>query len=76
MKVTLKQLRGLHELTRQEAADKVGVSLSTWVNWENMRTFPDAPKIEKITEVFEISYDDVIFFNTKHGLTVKEKQEA
>lgn len=76
MKVTLKQLRGLRELTRQEAADMIGVSLSTWDNWENMRTFPDAPKINKITEVFDIDYDDIIFFEVKHGLTVKNKQKA
>lgn len=72
MKVTLKQLRGLRELTRQEAADKIGVSLSTWDNWENMRTFPDAPKINKITEAFDIDYDDIIFFEVKHGLTVNK----
>lgn len=76
MKVTLKQLRGLRELTRQEAADMIGVSLSTWDNWENMRTFPDAPKINKITEVFDIDYDDIIFFEVKHGLTVRNKQKA
>ena len=39
------------------------------------RTLEDA-KINKITEVFDIEYDDIIFFDVKHGLTVKDKLKA
>lgn len=76
MKVTLKQLRQLHGLTQEETAEKLDVSKSTWVNWENRRTYPDAPKIKKIEDAFDIHYDDIIFFDVNHGFTVKDKQEV
>lgn len=76
MRVTLKQLRMLNDLTQQDTADKIGVNVGTWINWENQKTFPDARKIAKIEEVFDIHYDDIIFFNINHGLTVKDKQEV
>lgn len=76
MKLTLKQLRNLHDLTQKEMADKLGVSLGTWINWEKQETFPNVPFIEKISEEFGVSYDDIIFFEVKHGLTVKNRQEV
>lgn len=76
MKVTLRQLRKINDLTQQEMAEKIGVSLSTWINWEKRRTFPDVPHIEKISDEFDIDYNNIIFFDTKHGFTVKDKQEA
>lgn len=71
MQVTLKQLRMLNDLTQRETAEKIGVNVNTWVNWENQKTFPDVPKIDKITKFFNVSYNDIIFFDTQHGLTVK-----
>lgn len=58
---TLRSLRGLKEMTQEEAAEAVGVSVDTWRNWEMRRTYPDVPKIKKIEEVFGISYNDIIF---------------
>ena len=76
MKVTLKQLRQLNGLTQDEMANKLDISRGTWVNWETRKTFPDVPFIQKIMDEFNISYDDIIFFDANHGLTVKEKQEV
>lgn len=73
MKVTLRQLRKLNDLTQEEMAQKLGISLSTWVNWEKRNTYPDAPAINKIITSFDINYDDIIFFDVNHGLTVSGK---
>lgn len=73
MKVTLRQLRKLNDLTQEEMAQELDISLSTWVNWEKRNTYPDAPAINKIIRSFDISYDDIIFFDVNHGLTVKDK---
>ena len=58
---TLKALRGNSNLTQKETAEKIGVSTTTWSRWENKERFPDAKQINKIAEVFGVSYDDIIF---------------
>lgn len=68
--MTLKMLRVKYNLTQKEAGEKVGVSDQTWRNWENFKTFPDAEKIKKIEYEFKVKYDDILFFNVNHGLTV------
>lgn len=68
--MTLKMLRAKYNLTQKEAGGKIGVSEGTWSNWENFKTFPDAEKIKRIEYEFNIKYDDILFFNTNHGLTV------
>ena len=76
MKVTLRQLRKLNDLSQQDTADALGINVGTWINWEKQNTFPNAPQIAKIEEFFDVHYDDIIFFNTNHGLTVRDKQKA
>lgn len=48
-------------LTQAEAADAIGVSLSTVKNWEYGITFPKQPMIEKICEVYKVPYDFIRF---------------
>lgn len=66
--LTLRALRANNHLTQKEAAAKIGISEDTWANWENAKTFPDVPKIKKIEEVFNISYNEIIFLP---NITVK-----
>ena len=61
MKYTLKMLRASRNWSQVTAAMHVGVSVDTWGNWERKRSFPDVPHIKKIQEVFNVSYDDIIF---------------
>ena len=61
MQLTLKQLRTLHELTQEDMAKKLGVSISTWRNWEKHLTYPDSRYIKRIMVEFDISYDEIIF---------------
>lgn len=66
MKVTLKALRVNLGLTQQEMAEKLGVNLRTWQNYENFITFPDAKIIDKILKMANVSYDDIIFFKSDY----------
>lgn len=61
MKVTLKALRTNFGLTQRQAADKIGVSVDTWRNYENAKSFPDVPVITKIEQEFNTNYNEIIF---------------
>ena len=61
MKLTLKALRNNKNLTQAEAAKLLGISEYTLNNYENYRSYPDVPIIEKILELYKVSYDDIIF---------------
>lgn len=60
-KITLKAARVNAGYSQTEAAKKIGVASSTLRNWENGKTFPTQPKIEKMCEIYGISFD-VLFF--------------
>ena len=59
--VTLEAARRNKKYTQKKAADLVGVSVSTIKNWEKGRTHPTQKKIEKLCEVYEVSYDTIFF---------------
>jgi transcriptional regulator with XRE-family HTH domain len=61
-KVSMKAARVNAELNLAEAADKIGVSISTVKNWEAKKTFPNQPMIERICAVYAIPYDMLKFF--------------
>lgn len=59
--ISLAAARKNVNLTQAEAADAIGVSLSTVKNWEYGITFPKQPMIEKICEVYKVPYDFIRF---------------
>lgn len=61
MQITLKAARMNANLTRKEAAKRIGVIVDTIGNWERARSFPNALQISKIEEVYRIRYDNLIF---------------
>lgn len=61
MKLTLKALRVNSKLTQKEAAKKLGISEFSLNNYENFKSYPDVPIIEKILELYKVKYDDIIF---------------
>lgn len=60
-KLTLKAARVNAKLTQTEAAEKIGCSVSTLKNWENGRTFPKQPHIEKMCALYGVSFDNINF---------------
>lgn len=61
-KITLKAARANVNLSRPEAAKKIGVSTDTLFNWEKGKTFPTVPQIAKIEEAYNVKYSDLSFF--------------
>lgn len=60
-KISLKAARVNAGLSQKEAADKLGISNKTLCSWENGKTFPDQPMIEKICMLYVVTYDMIDF---------------
>jgi len=61
MTITLKAARVNKKLTQQKAALLLGISVDTLSNYERGKRFPDVPIIKKIENLYETSYDSIIF---------------
>lgn len=57
---TLKYLRAEKGSKQAEIAESVGVTISTWSNYEVGKSEPDLEKIVKIANFFKISVDDLL----------------
>lgn len=60
-KMSLAALRKNANLTQQQAAEKLGIAVSTLKNWEAGNTFPKQSAIEKICILYGVSYDYIDF---------------
>ena len=60
-KITLKAARVNAGYTQESAAKIIGCSVSTLKNWENGKTFPKQPHIEKMCELYNIPFDNISF---------------
>ena len=60
-KITLKAARVNAGYTQKEAAELIGVSNRTLGRWENMISFPNVEQINKICELYNVSYADLSF---------------
>lgn len=58
---SLRALRGSREMTREQAAQKIGVSVSTLSRWEKGQTFPNIKEIKKICEVYDCLPSSIFF---------------
>lgn len=56
----LLKLRKQKGLSQEELANKIDVTRQTISKWENGTTIPDLEKLVKLSEVFEISTDELI----------------
>lgn len=73
MELTLKAARVNKNLTQRQAAKLLGVSEYTLFNYEKGKTFPSCKEtLDKIQEIYEIKYDDLIFLPKNNGLTVNK----
>lgn len=61
MKLPFRAWRAMAKMTQQQVADYVGVDRLTYRNWENYRTFPEAPQLIKLSEAFRCSMDAFYF---------------
>lgn len=71
MKITLKAARVNAGMTQKEAADKIGVSETTIINWENGKTACNARMMPKIAALYNIPCENLIFFRPELRLNSK-----
>lgn len=60
LKTTLKQMRNERQLTQEEVAEKIHVSRQTISNWENGRNLPDLSSLILLSEVYDVSLDELM----------------
>lgn len=56
----IKNARNEKGLTQQEVADKLHISRTTISSWENARTLPDINYLILLSEIYELSLDELI----------------
>ena len=71
MQMTLKALRINKGETQEETAKGIKVSTYTWSNYENGKTFPDVPVIQRIEKHFGVKYDNINFLSNNYENIVK-----
>lgn len=60
LQTLLKQLRNEQQWTREKVAEKIHVSRQTISNWENGRNLPDLSSLILLSEVYDVSLDELM----------------
>jgi DNA-binding XRE family transcriptional regulator len=61
MKITMAAARKNAGMTQGEAAEKIGVSRQTVMNWETQKTDLKASDFLKICEIYKVEPTDILF---------------
>ena len=56
----IKKYRTEANLSQEELADKIYISRQTISNWENEKNYPDIKSLVLMSEVFQVSLDNLI----------------
>lgn len=73
-KDNLMALRKLKGLSQEELADKINVSRQTLSKYETGGSLPDVEKCKQIADVFDVSLDNLVNYDSKAtGLAVPPK---
>ena len=59
MQMTLKAARVNARMTQREVCDVLNVAVSTLIRWEQDETFPTAPQLKKLCELYHCNMDDI-----------------
>ena len=68
MKVSMKAARINAGLTQKDVCDAVNIAESTLIRWEKNETFPTAPQLVKLCDLYKCRVDDIFIPET---LTLK-----
>lgn len=61
----IKKYRTEANLSQEELADKIYISRQTISNWENEKNYPDIKSLVLMSEVFQVSLDNLVKRNWK-----------
>ncbi|WP_286209329.1 helix-turn-helix transcriptional regulator [Dubosiella newyorkensis] len=73
LKMTLKAARVNRGLSQKEASSLLGISEDTLSNYERGKSYPDVILLKKIEELYQVSYNSLIFLPVNNGLSVNRK---
>ena len=65
LSMQIKKYRTETNLSQEELADKIYVSRQTISNWENEKNYPDIKSLVLMSEVFQVSLDNLVKRNWK-----------
>ena len=68
-RISLRAARVNAGFSQKEAAAILQISNKKLSNWENGDTFPSAKKIECLCDLYNVSYDDIIFLPKQFALS-------
>ena len=71
----IKKNRQEKQLSQEELADRVYVSRQTISNWENDKSYPDVNSLVLLSEIFQISLDNLIKGDIETMKDVIQKEE-
>ncbi len=70
---TIKRLRNEKGITQEELAEMLYVSRQSVSSWENDRTQPDIEMLGKLSELFEVSIEELIY-GKKHNIKLETEK--
>ena len=71
----LKQRKLVLKCTRQELADKLGISLNTLTNWETGRTVPEWHRLDMVFEAYQLTDEQKLEYIYETIAKAKEKHD-
>ena len=71
----LKQRKLVLKCTRQELADKLGISLNTLTNWETGRTVPEWHRLDVVFEAYKLTDEQKLEYIMETVNKAKEKHD-
>ena len=73
----LKQRKLVLKCTRQELADKLGISLNTLTNWETGRTVPEWHRLDIVFEAYQLTDEQKLeyIYETVNKAKVKHDEK-
>jgi transcriptional regulator with XRE-family HTH domain len=61
MALTVRQWRKAREMTQEQMAEKLGVHMNTYMNWEKDPGKISIANAKAISEILEVPLDDIVF---------------
>ena len=71
----LKQRKLVLKCTRQELADKLGISVNTLTNWESGRTVPEYYRLDMVLDAYQLTPEQKLEYMYETIAKAKEKHD-
>jgi len=72
----LKKARTSAGITQEQVAEKIGVSRQTISNWENGKTLPDIMSVIKLSDLYQITLDELLKGDSKMMDKIKKDTDT